>query len=63
MIGHNVFELLEPEVRYSRECDPFSGDWVGKYYVECRDSVTRDNQQVIWIDAIDVAHFSTGYKI
>jgi hypothetical protein len=63
MIWHDVRELLEPEIRDRRKHDAFAGNRIGQNDVERRESIRRDDQQALVVDAIDVAHLAARYEL
>ena len=55
MIWNQIRHHVEPEVGYLGKHLPFEGHRVGQDDIVCRQSVRRDNQQVLVIDIIDIA--------
>ncbi len=58
LVGNDVAELAEPEVRHFVEHPPLLRDGVGQDHVEGREPVAHDDQHLVVADAVDVAHLA-----
>ena len=58
MVGNHVAGLRKPEQRNLREHFALEGDRIRQNDVECRQAIRRDDQQMLRIHIVNVAHLS-----
>ena len=63
MVGNDVFEEIEPEQRKLGEHSSFLRNASRQHVVERRDAIGGNEQQVIVVDAVNVAHLPAGIEL
>ena len=63
MVGDDVLQEVEPEQRKLRQHSSLLRDAGGEHVIERRDPVSCDEEQVIVVDAVNVANFPAGVKL
>ncbi|MNJ67813.1 hypothetical protein D3C77_640140 [compost metagenome] len=54
MIGHQILELVEPEVGDGRENLAFFGNRLGENHVEGRETIGGDHEHALVIDRVEI---------
>jgi hypothetical protein len=62
MVCDDVFQFLEPKLGKCSEHFAFTFDWRRKNAVESRDAIGNDDEQTVFIDSVNVAHFTATKK-
>jgi hypothetical protein len=58
MVRHDVPGACEPEIRDLREHAALAGNRVGQHHVEGAQAIGGDDQHVLLVDRVDVAHLA-----
>ena len=58
LVGHDGFQLVEPEGRHAGQHFALAGNRRRHHHVEGRQAVGGDDQQLVVADGVDVAHLA-----